>query len=382
MKRPGGFERGADPEESDRAEAEESAPRGLLGRFSRRVPESAPEDDPRDSRSESSGDGVDTAVGRAVRDAMRPGEGGVAAETVDLGEARLARESRGRSGAASTDLTRAAAGSGVLERARERFRAEPDPVRAAGREVRRARRRRKRQERREQRRFSVQARRRKRNWLIALGAVGALALTVVVGVFTPLMAVQDIRVDGASQVSEEEIAGALERFSGVPLALVDDREIHRALEPYPLIQRYGVERVPPHTLVVRIEERTPVLAVDRDDRFDLYDPAGVLLDRTEERPEGVPLATDGLSNVASDTYASAATVLRDMPDDLRSRISTASATSAQNLSFDLDNGIEVVWGEATKTNRKVEVLESMLTALEGKDVEVIDVSSTEGPVFR
>jgi len=71
-----------------------------------------------------------------------------------------------------------------------------------------------------------------------------------------------------------------------------------------------------------------------------------------------------------------------MPDDLRSRISTASATSAQNLSFDLDNGIEVVWGEATKTNRKVEVLESMLTALEGKDVEVIDVSSTEGPVFR
>lgn len=381
MKRPGGFERGADPEEPDRVNAEEAEPRGLLGRFSRRSGEQPPDDTapPERGAERAAGRSADdgTAVGRAVRDAMRSPESAPSAATVDLAEARLAR-----SGAPSTELTPASERVGVIERARERFRSEPDPVRAAGREVRRARRRRKRQERREQRRFSVQARRRRRNWLIALGAVGVLALTVVVGVFTPLMAVQDIRVDGASQVSQEEIEGALERFSGVPLALVEDREIHRALEPFPLIQRYGVERVPPHTLVVRIEERTPVLAVDRDDRFELYDPAGVLLDRTEERPEGVPLATDGLSNVASETYASAATVLRDMPADLRSRISSASATSAQNLSFDLDNGIEVIWGEATKTNRKVEVLESMLSALADKDVEVIDVSSTEGPVFR
>lgn len=381
MKRPGGFERGTDPEEPDRVDAEGAEPRGLLGRFSRRSGAQPPDDTapPERGAEHAAGRPADdrTAVGRAVRDAMRSPESAPSAETVDLAEARLAR-----SGASSTDLTPAPERVGVIERARERFRSEPDPVRAAGREVRRARRRRKRQERREQRRFSVQARRRRRNWLIALGAVGVLALTVVVGVFTPLMAVQDIRVDGASQVSQEEIEGALERFSGVPLALVEDREIHRALEPFPLIQRYGVERVPPHTLVVRIEERTPVLAVDRDDRFELYDPAGVLLDRTEERPEGVPLATDGLSNVASETYASAATVLRDMPADLRSRISSASATSAQNLSFDLDNGIEVIWGEATKTNRKVEVLESMLSALADKDVEVIDVSSTEGPVFR
>lgn len=372
MKRPGGFEPGGDPEEPRRPGPErergreERGPKPA-GRWAGR-------------RFLSGGDADDSGAGAEPANSAPE-----SAETVDLAEVRRSRgseESRADVDAQPTDVVRVPARSRALARAAERFRSAPDPVRAAGREVKRAKRSRKRQERREQRRFSVQLRRRRRNWLIALGAVGALALTVLVGVFTPLMAVQDIRVEGASQLAPEDIEGALDRFSGVPLALVEDREIHRALEPFPLIQRYGVERVPPHTLVVRIEERTPVLAVEGDDGVELYDPAGVLLDRVEERPAGVPLATEGLRSVGSEAYSAAAEVLRDMPAEMRERISSAAATNPQNLSFELSNGIEVVWGEATKTNRKVEVLESMLQALEGKDVEVIDVSSTEGPVFR
>lgn len=263
-----------------------------------------------------------------------------------------------------------------------RRRQEEDPVRTAERDLKRAERARRKQQRQERRRFSVQARRRRRNGIIAAGAVGALVLFVLAGVVTPLMAVRDIQVAGASLVDADNVEAALEKFEGVPLALVDDAEVHRALEPFPLIQRYAIERVPPHSLIVRIEERVPVIALEQDGEFALHDPAGVLLAVSGERPEGVPQGKGTLADVSSPAYVGAGTVLRDMPAKLRKRVVEVSATSPQDLTLTLDDGVRVLWGDAEQTNRKAVVLTAMVDALKDRTVEVIDVSSTEAPVFR
>ncbi len=274
-----------------------------------------------------------------------------------------------------------------IETARvEVARAEPaapepdDPVQRARDELKRASRQRRSRERREQRRFTEHVRARRRRWAVAGAAVLGLALFVAAGVFTPVMAVRDIEVQGAQAVNAEELQGALGRFEGVPLALVSDRDVHRALEPFPLIQRYAVERIPPHTLVVRIEEREAVIALEREGGFDLLDPAGVLLGRVAERPAGVPIGSPEMTDASSPAFQAAAVVVRDMPADLREQLATVRASSAQDVSFELTGGTEVIWGEAAQTQRKAAVLRSMIAAVGLPST--IDVSAPDAPVFK
>jgi cell division septal protein FtsQ len=235
-------------------------------------------------------------------------------------------------------------------------------------------------ERREQRRFTAHLRHRRRYWFAAAGAVLALMLFVAVGVLSPLTAVREVRIAGASQVNVEDLQTALARFEGVPLALVSEQDVHRALEPFPLIQRYAIERIPPHTLVVRIEERDAVMALEGDGALQLLDPAGVLIGTAEERPVGVPLAREQAADPASPAFSAAGRVIRDLPPDIREQLAEVSATSAQDVSFILTSGTQVVWGEAAETQRKAIVLRSVLSAVGA--VAKIDVSSPNAPVFQ
>lgn len=257
-----------------------------------------------------------------------------------------------------------------------------DPVKAAERRVRDAERQTKRRSRRESRRFTAVARRSKRKLWIIGGAVLSLMLFVVLVVFTPLMAVTEVKVEGAETVNVADLEVALERFDGVPLALVDENEVLRALEAFPLIQRFAVERVPPHTLLVRVEERTAVIAVEQDGAFLLYDAAGVLIGNVPERPAGVPLGVDTAQQTSTQAFSEAAQVIRDLPAELRAQVVSVSAKTGQDVTLTLDSGVEVFWGNTEKTKRKAVVLQAMLTSLAGRPVTHIDVSSSEAPVFR
>lgn len=257
-----------------------------------------------------------------------------------------------------------------------------DPVRAAEKRLRAAEKQSKRRTKRETKRFTAQARGRARKAIVGAAIVVALFAFVLVGAFTPIMSVRDIRVEGAASVNAEEVTNALESFTGVPLALVDETDVLRALEPFPAIQRFAVERVPPKTLVVRIEERVPVIALEGEGSFRVFDAAGVLLSEVPERPAGVPVGSPGLANTSSKGFRAAAKVVRDMPESLRVRLVSVSSASGQDVTFELDNGVEVFWGDPEETRRKALVLNAMLGSLEGREVSHIDVSSVESPIFK
>lgn len=259
-------------------------------------------------------------------------------------------------------------------------RGSTDRVRSAERDLARARRSVRKREKRETRRFTAHLRRRRRNWLIGAGAVVALAVFVAVGTLSPLMAVRTVEVVGASRVSVEKLETALGRFEGTPLTLVRDAEVHTALEPFPLIQRYSIERIPPHTLLVRIEERDPVIAIERDGAFEMLDPAGVLVAQSDERPSGVPLAAGSVADPASAAFAAAGVVIRDLPSDLRKQTVGVEASSAQDVELTLADGTRVVWGEAVEIQRKAVVLRAMLKSV--PQANVIDVSAPDAPVFE
>lgn len=360
MKRPGGFDGGVEDDELQRRAAEARAAQAR-----------AAEAEAVEMRAAA----LSNAEGHAAPSSATPSSaapsGAAEAETVDLSDLTLGELELSEVRSSRTGLARFA------PRARD-----ADPVRAAERRLRTAERQNKQRQQREKRRFTAGARRKRRRVYIALGTVAGLVLFVLVGTLTPVMAVREVRIEGAASVNVDEVQQALAPFDGVPLALVDEKEVLRALEGFPLIQRFAVERVPPSTLVVRIEERVPVIALAENDVFRLYDAAGVLVGEVAERPEGVPLGGDGLHSTSSKGFLMAAKVVRDMPGAMRAQLAEVSAVSGQDVTFMLTNGIEVFWGNDDETKRKSLVLEAMLASLADRPVSHIDVSSTESPIFR
>lgn len=253
-------------------------------------------------------------------------------------------------------------------------------VRSAHRELRRAERAVRRRRRDERRRFTAHLRRRRRLWLIVGAAVAGLAVFVSVGVFTPIMAVREVRIEGAVQVDAAAVQSALAPFDGVPLALLDEGAVHRALEPFPLIERYAIERIPPQTLVLRIEERQPAIALEVAEGFALYDPAGIRIGTVAERPATVPLGSGAAANPTTAAFRAAARVVRDLPEEMRASIAKVSSTGELDITFTLIGGTQVVWGDASRTQQKAAVVQAMIASLGLPSV--IDVSSPEAPVFR
>lgn len=257
----------------------------------------------------------------------------------------------------------------------------PTPEERARAELRRAKRDRRKRERVERRRFRTHLRRRRRPWLIALGAVVALALFVAVGVFTPIMGVREITITGTERVDEAALQEALSPQLGTPLALVEDAAVRAALAEFTLIQEFAVERVPPHTLVVRVSERRPVLSVATDGGFALLDQAGVRIEAAAERVPGFPLATGKAAEIGHPAFVAVTAALQQMPAELLAGFTGVSASTGQDIRFTAADGPDVVWGGPEKSGEKSVILASMRSALAKRPVTVIDVSSTESPVF-
>lgn len=254
---------------------------------------------------------------------------------------------------------------------------EPDPLspeRVRG-TLRTAKRERKRWQRTQVRRFTARQRRRRRSWLIGIGAVLAVAVLAVLMAYTPIMSVREIRVEGAERVSAEALSQDLAGQLGSPFPMVDEGEIKAVLTGYPLIESYNVEARPPSTLVVRIVERRPIGVVAAEGGFEIVDAAGIVIERSAEHPAGFPLIeVDRLAEPAA--FRAAAAVLRSMPAELLARVTTITATTRDDVSFGLsDSAARVLWGDDSEGAVKATLLEALMRAQ--PEATLYNVTSTD-----
>ncbi len=140
-------------------------------------------------------------------------------------------------------------------------------AREAEAELRAARRERKRAEKAELRRFTRRTRRRRIAWLTAGGLVVLLTGVLAIAVFSPLLALREIRIDGTSRLDPVALQAAVDGQLGTPLALLDDDRITRELGAFPLIRSYTTEVLPPGTLAIHIVERQPIGVVQSGARL-------------------------------------------------------------------------------------------------------------------
>ena len=94
-----------------------------------------------------------------------------------------------------------------------------------------------------------------------VGVLVTLAALVVTAVYSPILALRTITVDGTSRVSAEQVTAAVDEQIGTPLALIDYGKITNQLGAFPLIRSYVTETIPPSTLIIHVVERTPVGAI-------------------------------------------------------------------------------------------------------------------------
>lgn len=224
------------------------------------------------------------------------------------------------------------------------------------------------------RRFTQRSRRRRLIWLCALGAVVLLIGGSVAAAYSPLFAVEKITVAGASTLDAAAVEEALGDQLGTPLALVSESDVKAALIAFPLIETYALEARPPHDLVVRIVERTPIGVIESGAGFTLVDAAGVALSTTQDRPDGQPvIAVDG--GIESDAFESVGLVMRSLPADVRAVVADVSATTLDDVTLTLATGLKVVWGSADQSAYKARVLASTMVA--NPAAREIDVSSPD-----
>lgn len=239
---------------------------------------------------------------------------------------------------------------------------------------------RKRVEKAEVKRFTASSRRLRRNWLIGIGGVVALALVAVLAAYTPLLSVREIQVEGAFRVNSDAVVEDLSSQLGTPFPLVDDTAIKAALVKYPLIESYSVQARPPSTLILRLVERTPVGALATGAGFSVVDAAGVVIEESTSRPVNYPLiSVEG--GIEAPGFLPAAAVLRSLPEELFATVDEVTATTQDDVTFTLRDGdASIIWGSSDESKVKAYTLTKLMAAQPG--FEVYDVSSPTVAVVR
>lgn len=232
----------------------------------------------------------------------------------------------------------------------------------------------------EVRRFTARQRRRRAVWLSVIGSLVLLVAGSFAAAYSPLFAVEDVSVTGTRQLDPQALQNALSSVVGTPLPLVDESAVKAALVGFPLVESYTLEARPPHELVVRIVERTPVGVLPSPAGYTLVDAAGVALSTSPTPPAGYPtLSITG--GVDSDAFTAAGTVLRALPDDLRAQVAQVTASSPDDVAFTLaGNGARIVWGSADQSAYKARVLQTVMAARPPAQGTTYDVSSPEAVV--
>ncbi|WP_413602195.1 FtsQ-type POTRA domain-containing protein [Curtobacterium sp. Curtsp57] len=270
-------------------------------------------------------------------------------------------------------------------------RAEETPigarVRAAetAREARVARKRRKLLERAEVRRFTRRSRHRRVAWATAGGVVVVLGVSILVAVYSPLMALRTIEIKGTSRVDDAALRQALSEQIGTPLARLDFGAIKKDIAGFPLIESYVTEEEPPNTLVVTVTERSPVVAVKTGDSFSLVDPAGIVVQSSPTQPDTMPLADIGSAKLGSSVFRTMTEVVLALPSTVRAQVSGVSATTADDVTLTMKDGSRVVWGSPDESDAKAALLDALVKDHASRDPDTAveyDVSAPDNGIIR
>lgn len=204
---------------------------------------------------------------------------------------------------------------------------------------------------------------------------------VTAAVYSPLLSLTTIRIEGASRVKTADVNRALSGELGKPLALVNFAEVKRQLGAFALIRSYVTETVPPHTLIVRLSERSPIGVIATATGYSVVDPAGIVIQRVTDRPALTPIIDPGAGGLSGPGFAAAVDVLLALPADVLAKVDSISAQTKDTVSFSLLGSVQsVVWGGSEDSAIKARVLVALMKTQAPTTSVRFNVSAPSNPV--
>lgn len=243
-------------------------------------------------------------------------------------------------------------------------------------------------------RFPVPAakRRRLRLWTAIGSVAAAVALVVALAIYSPLLALKTITVDGNKLAGTDTVLATLQPMLGKPLPQVDENSVQKLLSALPQVSTATIEARPPQTLLVHIVERQPVALLKEGDSFLMVDPTGVVLgSATDQSTFALPLIDGGKAVIGNKNFTAITAVLAVLPTSVLGRLEHASASSPDAVELKLNDGKTVIWGNDSENELKAKALDALLNSplppvAAGKPerpaVTVYDVSTPRHPVTR
>ncbi|MCW2872121.1 MAG: ftsQ [Streptomyces oryziradicis] len=228
--------------------------------------------------------------------------------------------------------------------------------------------------------------RRRRAVLALLAAVTVLAVAggwLVYG--SSWLAVTRVEVTGTRVLTPGQVRGVADVRLGGALASVDTGAIGRRLrKALPRIGSVEVARSWPHTIRLKVTERTPSALIKKDGKFIEVDPTGVRYATSATAPKGVPLVELTLSQSPSvrlfgtkRLLQAAVEVAADLPSAVHKAARSIRVRSYDNITILLSGGRTVMWGSQERGGEKAVALTALMKAAGGANR--FDVSAPSAP---
>ena len=216
-----------------------------------------------------------------------------------------------------------------------------------------------------------------------LTSVVLLFIFVLVAAFSPLLEVQKVEIVGNERIPIKLLSNALKDQLGRPLPQITLGDVQTDLKNFTLIQSVSIVNLPPHTLQVRIVERTPICIVKTPLGKFLYDPAGVRIGSIDSTAK-YPVVEAAGKVGASPEFGVAIKALLALPASLYPSVASVSAPSMDSVTFKLRGVSEqkVIWGDSSQAPLKAKVLMAMIKHQKPSDRVTYDVSSPKAPTVR
>lgn len=230
---------------------------------------------------------------------------------------------------------------------------------------------------------------RRRRLIGSVAVVAAVAASIWLAFWSPLLNVRDINVVGARNVDSADVAAVAGLSSEDNLLLVSPAHVAAKVEGLPWVRSARVDRKLPGTIRVRIQERKPAVVLSMaGEQWTLDRSGNVLAEGTAAK--GLPaLAGVREAKVSPGTQVGAREVQdalaawRSLSPRIRRDVAAILAPTPERITLSLADGTQVRFGAARSLRAKNQVLRALLAQIrsEGAVATYVDIRVPSNPAI-
>lgn len=210
-------------------------------------------------------------------------------------------------------------------------------------------------------------------WLVALAVVGLLICGAVSAIFvSSLLGLRTVTITGVPDDVAAKIRTLAPAPDGFPLARIDLDDVGATVGAVPQVSEVQVSRTWPGTLTIAVTPRVPIAVTSANGQFWLLDASGDPYLAVPAPPADLVTVQLVAPRAGDPSTAAALTVAAALTPPFRATVAAVSARTPFDVELTLKDGRTVLWGEATESAQKMQLLPALLAAQDGKMYDITD----------